>query len=108
VVLDGKLAKEDPKTSAAIARALIRGAKWTGENREKAAKLGVEKKLWKGDEKSLGLELRRYMWMPGVNQAKEHLKTYIHEGIGRGSLPAGTDEKAFFEKIFVQVLPDLS
>ncbi|MDR1873007.1 MAG: hypothetical protein LBS60_13995 [Deltaproteobacteria bacterium] len=108
VVLDSRFVKEDPETATAITRALIRGARWTGENKEKAAQLAVDQKLWSGEVSDLVGELGRYMWMPGVNQVKDHLKSYIHEGIGRGSLPANTDEKAFFEKIFVQLLPDLS
>ncbi|MDR0550010.1 MAG: hypothetical protein LBI10_11470 [Deltaproteobacteria bacterium] len=108
VVLSGQFIKDDQKTAVAVTRALIRGARWTGENKDQAADLGLDKKLWPGDRQSLVGELGRYMWMPGVSQAKEHLKTYIHEGIGRGKLPAQTDEKAFFDKVFIQLLPDLN
>jgi ABC-type nitrate/sulfonate/bicarbonate transport system substrate-binding protein len=107
VVIEANLVKKDPETAAAITRALIRGARWTGENPGQAVLLGTEKGIWKDRVTDPANEIDRYMWMPGVSHAKEHLKYYIHEGIKRGVFPADLDENEFFKKIFVQVLPDL-
>ncbi|MDR3134897.1 MAG: hypothetical protein LBU69_02245 [Deltaproteobacteria bacterium] len=108
VVIDKNLAKDNPGQAAAITRALIRGAKWVGENQGQAASLGLEKGVWKGSEESLASEIARYMWMPGVSHAKEHLRYYIHEGLKRGSLPSDLEESAIFDKVFFQALPDVS
>jgi ABC-type nitrate/sulfonate/bicarbonate transport system substrate-binding protein len=108
VVLTRGLYESDPALAAAVTRAWIRGAAWVGEHPDEAAKAGIEAKVWDKDQESLKREIERYMWMPGVTHAKEHVKAYIHEWIGRGLLPAGTDEGAFFNGLFIQALPDLN
>ncbi|MDR1609210.1 MAG: hypothetical protein LBT38_12510 [Deltaproteobacteria bacterium] len=108
VVLENNFVTAQKAKATAITRALIRGARWVGDNKEKAARLGLDKKFWTGSQDDLEGEIGRYMWMPGVSQAREHLKTYIHEGLKNGGLPAKTEEKSFFEKVFVQLLPDFS
>jgi ABC-type nitrate/sulfonate/bicarbonate transport system substrate-binding protein len=108
VVLSRDLYEKDPALAAAVTRAWIRGAAWVGENKEEAARIGIEAKVWDGDAKSLEAEIERYMWMPGVSHAKEHLKSYIREWVRRGLLPAGTDEGKFFDGFFIQALPDLN
>jgi ABC-type nitrate/sulfonate/bicarbonate transport system substrate-binding protein len=99
---------KDPAKAAAITRNYIRGAIWVGENIEEAAEIGIKNGIWSGDKESLEEELKRYMWMPGVKHAKEHLKIYIHEWIARGLFPKGTNENELFDKIFIQALPDLN
>ncbi|MDR2368301.1 MAG: hypothetical protein LBF58_09380 [Deltaproteobacteria bacterium] len=106
VVLPATLAESDPASAAAITRALIRGARRVGENPSKAADLATG--LWGGPREPLEAEIARYMWMPGVSHAKEHLRYYIHEGIKRGALAPNLDEKAFFGRVFSQALPDLN
>jgi NitT/TauT family transport system substrate-binding protein len=108
VILSRDLYDRDPAKAAAITRAWIRGARWVGENPEAAAELGVSAGIWDGDADSLRKEIDRYMWMPGVAHAKEHLKSYVHEWKGRGLLPKDTDEEEFFGKLFIQALPDVS
>ncbi|MDR1577741.1 MAG: ABC transporter substrate-binding protein [Deltaproteobacteria bacterium] len=105
-VLASDFINADKAKATAITRALIRGARWVGENKDQAAQLGVAQKIWPGSKAELVGEIGRYMWMPGVSQAREHLKTYLHQGIKRGALPANVDEKILFEKVFVQLLPD--
>ncbi|MDR0621200.1 MAG: hypothetical protein LBJ61_04925, partial [Deltaproteobacteria bacterium] len=108
VVLDKNLAKDDPQTTAAITRALIRGAQFVGENREQVADLAIKNGIWSGSKEAFLAEIARYMWMPGVSHAKEHLRYYIHEGLKRGTLPFNLDEKALFEQVFYQALPDVN
>ncbi|MDR1312976.1 MAG: hypothetical protein LBQ12_04575 [Deltaproteobacteria bacterium] len=108
VVLGRELYERDPALAAAVTRAWVRGASWTGENLGEAARIGVEYGVWEGGSDGLERELARYMWMPGVAHAKEHLKAYVREWIKRGLLPFGTDGGSFFEGLFVQALPDLN
>jgi ABC-type nitrate/sulfonate/bicarbonate transport system substrate-binding protein len=108
VILDRRLVLKDPQKAAALTRALIRGARWIGENQEQAVQLGVREKIWPQETESLIGEIDRFMWMPGIRQAKEHLKIYIRQGLERGIFPAGTEEETVFKNIFVQILPDLS
>jgi ABC-type nitrate/sulfonate/bicarbonate transport system substrate-binding protein len=108
VALSRDLYSKDPAKAAAITRNYIRGAIWVGENIEAAAEIGIKNKVWSGDKESLVAELKRYMWMPGVKHAKEHLKVYIHEWIARGLFPKGTNENEVFDKIFIQALPDVN
>lgn len=107
-VLGRDLYERDPELAAAVTRAWIRGAAWTGENLAEAAGIGVDAGVWDGDAAGLESELARYMWMPGVAHAKEHLKSYVREWVRRGLLPSGTDEGKFFGALFIQALPDLS
>jgi ABC-type nitrate/sulfonate/bicarbonate transport system substrate-binding protein len=108
VFLDKKLSQREPNTAAAISRALIRGARYLGENEEKAAELAIRENIWKNSKESLIDDFSRYMWMPGVSQAKEHLKYYIHEGLKGGLFPNAPDEKTFFDQVFYQALPEVN
>ncbi|MDR2613333.1 MAG: hypothetical protein LBG06_11135 [Deltaproteobacteria bacterium] len=107
-VLGRDLYDRDPGLAAAAVRAWIRGAAWVGNHRSEAARIGIEAGIWDGDAASLEREIARYMWMPGVAHAKEHLRSYIHEWVGRGLLPPGTDEGGYFDRLFIQALPDLN
>jgi ABC-type nitrate/sulfonate/bicarbonate transport system substrate-binding protein len=107
VVLGRELYERDPALAAAVTRAWIRGAAWTGENLGEAARIGMEAGVWDGDAAGLERELARYMWMPGVAHAKEHLRSYVREWVRRGLLPSGTDEAGFFGGLFIPALPDL-
>lgn len=104
VVLSWDFFDKDPAKAAAITRAWIRGASWVGEHKEEAQKLANEKGLWSGESE----EINRYMWMPGVKHAKEHLEVYIYVWKERGILPADSDEKAIFEKLYIPALPDIN
>ncbi|MDR1086230.1 MAG: hypothetical protein LBP22_15575 [Deltaproteobacteria bacterium] len=106
-VLDQDFVKENRAAASALTRALIRGARWIGENPKIAALLAADNGLTE-DPDSFQAELGSFMWMPGISQAKMHLKAYIKEGILRGSLPTDLDAEDFFEEIFVQVLPDFN
>jgi hypothetical protein len=86
----------------------MRGSRWVGEHPDEAADLALEAKLWSGDKASLLKELGGHMWMPGVKQARAHIKVYIHEWVARGLLPPDTDEAAFFERLFPELLPELN
>jgi NitT/TauT family transport system substrate-binding protein len=108
VVIAKELPNSDPQLAAAITRALIRGARFVGENPDQAADLAISKGLWRGSKEALVNELTGYMWMPGVSHAKEHLRYYIHEGIDRGVYGSDLDEKTIFERVFIGVLPDLN
>jgi NitT/TauT family transport system substrate-binding protein len=99
---------KEPDKAAAITRAWIRGAIWVGENKERAADLALSKSLFEGSREELIAELDSYMWMPGVKHAKEHLRSYVHEWIGRGLFPKGTDESKLFQSLFIQALPDVN
>ncbi|MDR2352501.1 MAG: hypothetical protein LBF22_04935 [Deltaproteobacteria bacterium] len=95
---------QNPNTAASITRAWIRGAKWTGENLEEAANLAVQAGI---PPTNILPELQRYMWMPGVKDAKIHALIYIHEGVSQGVLKV-QDETTFFNQVFFPALPDIN
>ena len=66
VVLDKNFAADDPEKAGAITKALIRRARWAGENPEKAAGLAIGKGYWARSKEDLVAEIARYMWMPGL------------------------------------------
>ena len=49
--------------------------------------------------------LKSFMWMPGVNAAKDNIKRIVHIQKSTGVLPEELDEDAFFEKAFIPLLP---
>jgi ABC-type nitrate/sulfonate/bicarbonate transport system substrate-binding protein len=108
VALSPQVAIKDKGQAAAISRALIRGAKWVGENISDAAKSVQANNPGLGGYAEITAELGRYMWMPGVSHAKEHLMAYIREEKLQGILPEYLDETLFFDDLFFQALPDIN
>ncbi|MDR1109313.1 MAG: hypothetical protein LBP92_01110 [Deltaproteobacteria bacterium] len=96
----------DDETSAAVSRALIRGARWIGRNLAAAAGMAKGNGLLPGDAEGIAAELSGYMWMPGVGQARDHLKSYAHEWLARG-IVEGKDEGEVFGRMFLEALPGL-
>jgi hypothetical protein len=65
VFLDKNWAPKNPQTAAAISRALIRGARFVGENLEKAAELSIQNGNLKNSKESWFLILKDICGCPG-------------------------------------------
>lgn len=106
VVVSEKLSKDDPEAAARYTRAILKAAEWVGENIDEASKIEVDNKYVSTDVNENADFLRGYVWKPGVKNAKENIKFFIHEQKQQGILEASTDEAALFNRIFAEVIPD--
>ncbi|MDR2198031.1 MAG: hypothetical protein LBR53_00950 [Deltaproteobacteria bacterium] len=106
VFVSRDLYEKDPERAAALSRAWIRGSAWVSDNKEAAAALAAAKGL--ASEEEARSVIFSSMWMPGVRQAVDHLKVYIHEWVQRGIFPANADEKKIFDSLFIPALPGVN
>ncbi len=103
LVLNGKIVQEDPKTAAAITRAVMKGAKWVSENPEKTAKMEVERKYIPGDADVNAKILAHYNYMPSVEGGEQAVIAGSKELKASGILEPGTDPDALAKRIFVRL-----
>jgi NitT/TauT family transport system substrate-binding protein len=98
--------KNDPKKAAAYTKAILRGAKWVGENPDKAAALEVDNKYVPGEKKQIAALLASYYWRPSVSHAKDVAKFFIAEQKKDGILESTTDEAKLLDRLFATVVTD--
>jgi NitT/TauT family transport system substrate-binding protein len=90
-VVSGKLAKNNPGAAAKVTRALLKGAKWVGENPEAAARLSVEKKYLASSAEINIQALSGLSYAPGVAQCQASVNQAAKEMKLAGLLNASTD-----------------
>lgn len=105
--LSERLIEGEPERAAAVARALLRATDWVSENTEEAVRLAVDNEYVDGDYEYNARLMGCYMWMPGVRNAQNNIKTYIKEQKALSILEPSLDENDFFNKVYVQIIPDL-
>jgi len=128
VVLSGDFAKRDPKSAAAVTRALMRGARWVAENPVAAATLSVEKKYVASSADLNAHAISALNYMPAVAACRDSVGRAAVEMKQAGLLNPGTDpaelakrawldldgvtdewiEGLTVEKVAERPLPDLS
>ncbi len=106
VVVSALLVKNDPKKAAAYTKAILRGAKWVGENPDKAAALEVDNKFVPGEKQQIADLLASYYWRPSVSHAKDVAKYFITEQKKDGILEATTNEAKLLDRLFATVVTD--
>jgi NitT/TauT family transport system substrate-binding protein len=90
-VVSGKFAARDPAGAAKVTRALLKGAKWVGENPTAAAILSVEKKYIAASPEINALAISKLKYVPGVSRCRASLDQAAKEMKTAGLLNPSTD-----------------
>ena len=90
-VVSGKLAARDPAAAAKVTRALLKGAKWVGENPTAAANLSVEKKYIAASAEINAQAISKLKYIPGVARCRDSIARAAKEMQEAGLLNASTD-----------------
>jgi NitT/TauT family transport system substrate-binding protein len=72
-VVSGKLARENPAAAAKVTRALLKGARWVGENPRAAARMGVEKKYIAASLAINEQAISKLKYRPGVASCRDDI-----------------------------------
>ncbi|MDR0843547.1 MAG: ABC transporter substrate-binding protein [Acidobacteriota bacterium] len=75
IVVNGKLAKQDPKTAAAITRAILKASKWVSAHPQEAAEVLVKSKAISGDVALNASVLKGLDYVPSVSGGKAASQT---------------------------------
>jgi NitT/TauT family transport system substrate-binding protein len=90
-VVSGKFAAKDPASAAKVTRALLRGAKWVGENPTAAARLSIEKNYIAASEEINAQAISKLKYLPGVTRCRTSLDQAAAEMKAAGLLNPSTD-----------------
>jgi NitT/TauT family transport system substrate-binding protein len=74
-VVSGKLASSNPAAAAKVTRALLKGAKWVGENSSVAVYLAVERKYVASSAELNSRAMSRLRYAPGVSRCRDSVKS---------------------------------
>jgi NitT/TauT family transport system substrate-binding protein len=105
-VVSGQLARNNPAAAAKVTRALLRGAKWVGENVEAASDLSVEKGFIPSSPniKKINTQaLLKLNYTPGVSKCRKSLDLAAEDMKRAGLLKPETDAKALAQKVWLDL-----
>jgi NitT/TauT family transport system substrate-binding protein len=97
-VVSGKLARENPAAAAKVTRALLKGAKWVGENPTAAAKMGIEKKYIAASVEINAQAISKLKYLPGVASCRKDILRAAKEMKQAGLLKSSTDPEKLAER----------
>jgi NitT/TauT family transport system substrate-binding protein len=97
-VVSGKLAREDPAAAAKVTRALLKGAKWVGQNPMAAAKMGVEKKYIAASVAINAQAISKLKYVPGVAACRTDILRAAKEMKQAGLLKPTTDPEKLAQR----------
>ena len=103
VIVNGTYLKNNPKNTAAAARALLKGAKWVQTNPRAAARLSVEKKYLASNPELNTSAIGNLSYIPSVIGAEKAVHSAALEMKKAGMLGAHTDVEALAKKAFVHL-----
>jgi NitT/TauT family transport system substrate-binding protein len=99
-VVSGQLARENPEAAAKLTRALLKGAKWVGENPIAAAKMGVEKKYIAASVEINSQAISKLKYIPGVSKCRADILRAATEMKHAGLLDENTDPEKLAQRAF--------
>jgi NitT/TauT family transport system substrate-binding protein len=102
-VVSGKLVDRDRAAAAKVTRALLKGAKWVGENPTAAAKLSVEKKYIAASVEINAQALSKLKYVPGVTKCQQSLDQAAKEMKAAGLLEPATDAAALAKRAWLDL-----
>ncbi|MBV9125062.1 MAG: ABC transporter substrate-binding protein [Planctomycetes bacterium] len=102
-VVSGKLAARDPAAAAKVTRALLKGAKWVGENPTAAAQLSVEKKYLASSAEFNAQAIAKLKYVPGVARCRDSLVQAAKEMKAAGLLEASTDPNELAQRAWLDL-----
>jgi NitT/TauT family transport system substrate-binding protein len=86
-----------------VTRALLKGAKWVGENPSAAARLSVEKKYTAASVEINAQALSKLKYDPGVARCRQSLDQAAREMKAAGLLRATTDPEALARRAWLDL-----
>jgi NitT/TauT family transport system substrate-binding protein len=102
-VVSGQLAARDPAAAAKVTRALLKAAKWVGENPSAAAKLSVEKNYLASSAEINAQAISKLKYLPGVTACRESIDRAAAEMKKAGLLKRSTDPAALARKAWLDL-----
>jgi NitT/TauT family transport system substrate-binding protein len=96
---------KEPEVAKRVVEAWLKGVDSVAKNPEEAAKIEIDNKYTGGDITLITNLLKGYTWAPGIKRAAQDLRFYIKEQKAQGILLPTTDENAFYNRLFAQVIP---
>jgi NitT/TauT family transport system substrate-binding protein len=102
-VVNGKLARENPKAAAGLTRALLRGAKWAAANKVAAAKLSVEKGYLASTPELNAQAIRDIDYHPMVAKTKADILQVAKEMKTAGFLRGSTDPAELAQRAWIDL-----
>lgn len=102
-VVSGKLAKENPSAAAKVTRALLKAAKWVGENPAAAAQMSFDKHYVTASVEINTQALSKLQYRPGVASCRTSLDQAAHEMREAGLLKPGTDPFALAKRAWLDL-----
>ncbi len=103
VLVNGKFLANNPKTSAAATRALLKAAKWVEANPAAAARLSVEKKYLASTTEQNAVAISHLRYVPSVSGAESAVKLASAEMKKAGMLSSSTDVEALAKRAFAHL-----
>jgi NitT/TauT family transport system substrate-binding protein len=97
------LARENPAAAAKVTRALLKAAKWVGENPTAAAKMGVENKYIAASVEINAQALSKLRYVPGVSRCRKSLDDAASEMKLAGLLKPTTDPAALAKRAWLDL-----
>jgi NitT/TauT family transport system substrate-binding protein len=102
-VVSGKLAERDPEAAAKVTRALLKGARWVGENPTAAAQLSVSGGYIASAPSLNAQAIAKLTYMPGVARCRESIGLAAREMKAAGLLNASTDPEELARRAWLDL-----
>ncbi|MBP7951362.1 MAG: ABC transporter substrate-binding protein [Verrucomicrobiales bacterium] len=100
VVVNGKFADANPEVTAAVTKAIVKGAKWVEANPRAAAIMSVEKKYIASNPELNAEAIGRLRYIPSIEGGKQAIRGAAEGMIRAGILKRDTDIDATISKIY--------
>ncbi len=98
---NGDFLKDNPKTAAKVARAIMRGKEWTENNKEEAVKILFENEWASGDPELALRMMESYNFMVTQEETETALKNILNDYKSFGIITSGEDTDTLLNKIWV-------
>lgn len=102
-VVSGKLAARDPEAAAKVTRALLRGARWVGENPTAAAALSVAKKYISASTEVNAQAISKLKYLPSVSKCRQSIDLAAREMKEAGLLNPSTDPVELSKRAWIDL-----
>jgi NitT/TauT family transport system substrate-binding protein len=102
-VVSGKLARENPAAAAKVTRALLKAAKWVGQNPATAARLSVDKKYLASSLEINTQAISKLKYLPGVSTCRQSIDQAAREMKQAGLLKPSTDAAALAKRAWLDL-----
>jgi NitT/TauT family transport system substrate-binding protein len=101
--VNGKFAANNPEAAAKVTRALMKGAKWTSENKMAAAKMAVEKGYLASTVELNAQAVRPLKYIPAVAKARADILHVAKEMKEANLLEANTDPEELIKRAWLDL-----